>query len=145
MFKCLECGHVFLEPKIWREERGEFWGAPCYESMAGCPRCNEAFSEAYRCKVCGDYFLEEEMHGEVCCECIRDNSDFDSCYAVGENNQKEIQINGFLSYFFTSSEIEHILKSILLENKKIDCSEYINEDIVWFAEQLAKKKEGKYE
>lgn len=45
MYKCLECGFEFEEPTTWRESRGEFWGAPCYESMRGCPRCKGEYDE----------------------------------------------------------------------------------------------------
>lgn len=41
--KCGNCGCVFDEDEIrWEEEyRGEFWGMPAYESMAGCPACGD--------------------------------------------------------------------------------------------------------
>lgn len=42
MLKCLDCGKTFEEVATWEESRGEFWGFPCYERMAGCPYC---FSE----------------------------------------------------------------------------------------------------
>ena len=42
MFKCADCGLVFDESDIatWKEDRGEFWGMPAYETMSGCPRCH---------------------------------------------------------------------------------------------------------
>lgn len=41
LYKCADCGAIFDEDEIaeWKESRGEFWGMPCYEKMAGCPRC----------------------------------------------------------------------------------------------------------
>ena len=40
--KCGDCGKVFDEGEIitWREDRGEFWGMPCYETLSGCPFCH---------------------------------------------------------------------------------------------------------
>lgn len=48
MYKCNDCGEVFDEPKYVQESRGEFWGAPCSETMAYCPHCeSEDFEEYY--------------------------------------------------------------------------------------------------
>ena len=40
--KCGDCGKVFDECEIitWREDRGEFWGMPFYETLSGCPFCH---------------------------------------------------------------------------------------------------------
>ena len=40
-YKCIECGCEFDEPI--KEERGEFWGMPCDETLAGCPHCRGEF------------------------------------------------------------------------------------------------------
>lgn len=39
MYKCNDCGKRFEEPKITRESRGEYWGAPCWEMYRACPYC----------------------------------------------------------------------------------------------------------
>lgn len=39
MFKCEYCGEIFEEPVSAKEDRGEFWGAPCYETIYICPAC----------------------------------------------------------------------------------------------------------
>lgn len=41
MFYCNHCKSVFDEPKEELESRGEFWGAPAYESMYYCPCCGD--------------------------------------------------------------------------------------------------------
>ena len=71
MFKCYECEAVFLEPKIWKESRGEYWGTPCYETLCGCPECGEHFEEAFECKRCGEWFFEDELNDGLC-ECCHD-------------------------------------------------------------------------
>lgn len=38
-FRCNNCGCEFDEPKRVKESRGEFWGAPAYETMYCCPSC----------------------------------------------------------------------------------------------------------
>lgn len=54
---CLECGHVFDEEDAvsWRDDRGEFWGMPCYEEVSGCPVCKGDYAEAYICDCCGEW------------------------------------------------------------------------------------------
>lgn len=38
-YRCLECGEIFDEPDEIRENVGEFWGTPAYESFNVCPCC----------------------------------------------------------------------------------------------------------
>lgn len=39
-YKC-QCGCIFDEPRRVSEPRGEFWGAPCSETMYYCPSCGD--------------------------------------------------------------------------------------------------------
>ena len=41
MLKCEDCGLTFDENEIaeWQEDRGEFWGQPCTQTLQGCPHC----------------------------------------------------------------------------------------------------------
>ena len=74
MFICLDCKHIFSEDDIatWEESRGEYWGAPCYESVSGCPCCKGDCVETYRCSYCnewidGDYIrIDEDRYCEGC-------------------------------------------------------------------------------
>jgi len=47
MYRCKDCGNIFDEDEVakWDEDRGEFWGFPCSESMTGCPLCYGAYEE----------------------------------------------------------------------------------------------------
>ena len=54
-FICYDCGAYFDEPKEVRESRGEFWGAPAFETMYYCPYCeSDDFEES-------NQYLEEEV------------------------------------------------------------------------------------
>ena len=68
MYKCVDCGLVFEEGEeaVWEESRGEYWGFPCSETLTGCPKCKENYEEAYRCKRCGEWFLEDELNDGYC-------------------------------------------------------------------------------
>ena len=54
MQKCLECGKVFEDDEVahWEEDRGEFWGVPCTETVSGCPHCRGDYDEAIKCDSC---------------------------------------------------------------------------------------------
>ena len=56
MFKCDFCGEVFDTPAKIAEDRGEFWGIPCYEIIYVCPGCG---SDAY------DEYDEDEEDDDV--------------------------------------------------------------------------------
>jgi hypothetical protein len=139
MYKCSECGLVFEDARHW-EEHHEFWGASCSEHWSGCPDCSGGFEEAYECKICGEYHTEEELKGGVCGACISRYGNFKTCFEIGKNNPDTIKINSLLMSYFSESEIEDILKKIIIEQGlDKDCSDFINNDISWFGEELAKE------
>lgn len=148
MFKCYHCGWEFEEGEEarWSESRGEAGGAPCYEKMVGCPNCGGGFEEMVRCKICGEYYLDEELTCDVCDECIDEcRGDVDICMSVGNNYKFEVSINSFLAMMFDEKQIEEILlKELKLTNnvKKVDCSPFIDEDKYQFAEYLQKEVNG---
>ncbi len=85
MYKCLDCGHVFEEPKQYSEDRtpgGAFEGGSFIEHYTGCPVCSGAYKEAKQCEICGKYFTDDELTdttemingdcGDCCEQCIED-------------------------------------------------------------------------
>lgn len=142
-YKCFECGEIFDEPKRWEEYRGEFWGTPAYEEVRGCPRCRGDYEELVPCEVCGVEHSEEDLLYGVCDKCIEERRyDVDMCYKIGENDTEKIELNCFLASMFDVAEIELILFNALKEAQKIekvDCNEFINQDISWFAEVYAEE------
>lgn len=50
MFICIDCNRTFDESELasWNEDRGEFWGQRCYETMQGCPFCHSCDYEEYK-------------------------------------------------------------------------------------------------
>jgi hypothetical protein len=140
---CLDCGHIFEEGEEarWSESRGEFWGVASYENMSGCPKCKGNYAKASSCKKCGSAHLEDELNGGVCDDCINEyRKDFDACYKMALCEQTEIKINSLLATLFCESDIEQILIEHIKKNfPNIDCSEYIDSDIYWFGEQIAKE------
>lgn len=78
-FVCVECGHVFLNPKRYIERHG--LDTPPYEQFTGCPKCGGAYVPAQRCEYCGHEITGEYVKtadGNVYCEecfSLRDISD----------------------------------------------------------------------
>ena len=85
MYKCLDCGHIFEEPKQYSEDRtpgGAFEGGSFIEYYTGCPVCSGAYEEAKQCEICGEYFTDDELTdtteyinggcGDCCEQCIED-------------------------------------------------------------------------
>jgi hypothetical protein len=150
MFKCLECGAVFDEPKTWGESRP--YGEGCaYEAFSGCPSCGEGFDEAFECDCCGEYFTKDEMIDGVCKDCIekvvsRNKNNFKDCFLMCKDEEKaSVEINLFLSEMFSQSQIEEILIKELLVTSAfglVDCSRFLNDNV----ELLVKKmKSGEVE
>lgn len=81
MWICIECGRTFEDPVHW-EEKHNLDGPP-YEQMSGCPYCYGAFTEAHRCKKCG-----EIIDGEY----VKINNDryCNGCYLIYELGDENI-------------------------------------------------------
>lgn len=60
MYVCLECRHICDEEDIitWKEDRGEYWGTPCYEEKSGCPHCKGNCVKAFKCDSCEEWITE---------------------------------------------------------------------------------------
>jgi hypothetical protein len=142
-YKCLECGHIFEEGEEsrWCESRGEFWGTPCSEEMSGCPLCKGEYEETIPCEICGAEHLKDELTCGVCDECIDERrNDFETCYKLSKDDKTEVKINSLLASLFDSADIEQILKEYVRERcADVDCSQFIDDDISWFAEMLVKE------
>lgn len=144
-YKCYECGHVFDESDLdfWEEDRGEYWGTRCSETLSGCPKCRGDYAEAVTCDVCGKDFFEEELNNGVCDCCIEKyRYNIDVCNNIGKNDDDKIELNCFLASVFSKEEIENILFEKLKEAQKygqIDCKKFIESDRDWFVERLAEE------
>ena len=76
MYVCLECGEIFDEPDTWSEYHpyGEGYAE---ELWSGCPSCNGAYVEAFKCDCCDewindDYFeVEDKKYCKDCCQLVK--------------------------------------------------------------------------
>jgi hypothetical protein len=111
---CERCGHI-LEPNETELS---------YDDALMCKLCgSEDVSAAYRCEICEEMTSENEIEGcehKVCRSCIeKKRYDLDFCTKVGEECLTEFALNGFLSSFFTESELNDLMLAALKERAKV--------------------------
>jgi hypothetical protein len=144
MYKCLECGAVFEEPKFYKESR-PYGSGFAFEELSGCPSCGEGFENAYKCDSCGEYFTRDEMIDGVCKDCIEDvvsrnKNNLKSCFLMCKDEEKvSVEINLFLSEMFSQSQIEEILIKELLVTSAfglVDCSKFLNDNVELLVEKI---------
>lgn len=144
---CLECGNVFEEGEqiTFQENMGECFGISCNKKISGCPKCGGEYEESTPCAVCGSEYLEEDLNGCLCDECIdKYKNDIEMCFNVGKNDDDNVELNCFLASMFEKSEMEEILFEELKKRNKyvtVDCEKFINSDRSWFAERLVEELE----
>lgn len=145
-FQCHECDRRFEEPDFVIERHG--LDTPPYERMAVCPYCKGYFEQMYQCKICGEWFTDEELTSGVCDDCIyQHDTDIELLYKLGneEEAKENVTLNGFIASVLTEEQISEILMRELRNIKditNISCIEFIGSDKSWFAEQLIKEKQN---
>lgn len=94
-----------------------------YDDTLVCRMCGGDAVPAYRCEICEDIVPEDEIEGcehKVCRTCIeKKRYDLDFCTKVGEECLTEFALNGFLSSFFTESELNELMLAALKDRAKV--------------------------
>ena len=139
---CKDCGKVFDGDEIERryESRGEFWGVPCSEEIAVCPRCGGDFNEAKQCKICGEWIDDDDW--DICEDCLKKHKTIDNCIEIGEEIEMDISINGFLSFIYSKEDIEKVLVEHLKKDAE-KAKEYVDrfcyDDMSYFVDRVLEK------
>ena len=137
-YVCIHCGHHFTEPHNRYNRR---W-SDSDESEQYCPNCgSEDFEEAGHCIKCDEDFPLEQMVVSICRGCVEKAQTFDNALRYGADRKESVEINGFLAWAFTTSDIEEILTNVLRieaghEVGKEDAHKYLSDDIYDFSEWL---------
>jgi hypothetical protein len=145
-YQCHECDRRFEEPDIITETHGMTDGS-C-EKHGVCPYCKGYFEEMTQCRICGQYFTEDELSGGVCDDCIyQHDTDIELLYRLGneEDAKETVLLNGFIASVLTAELIsEIVIRELRTLNYVgcINCTEFIGSDKSWFAEQLIKEKQN---
>lgn len=113
---CLDCGNVFNADEVERVQdyRGECWGRPAYEEELICPHCKSSdIEDAEECEICDSWCSAEELYdnGGICTACLETYSTDKECFEACERNKdtESVELNSYLAYMFSESEIEDIL------------------------------------
>lgn len=145
MLKCNYCGCVIEDDELGthEEDRGEFWGSPCSETVCDDCSCGGGFDEAKRCIECQEWFTDDELIYGYCKECLEEEMTYENAIKYGSENEESVAINGFLASCFSADEIQEILLKELTQAKELMPSRideyvktYCKDDLYYFAEWL---------
>lgn len=78
MYVCCECGSIFENLVIVKEDRGECFGFPAYEEVCVSPCCYGDYAETFQCDCCGEWIIGKYVYidsGPTFCE---------NCYRICE-------------------------------------------------------------
>lgn len=141
MYICMHCGNQFEE--IDRKHYDSATGV--YEEY--CPNCgSDFFEEAEQCEICGDWHAVGYLNGGVCESCMEKQSTIENALAWGEEDTAGVELNGFLAWAFSPSEIEEVLKNELMKNEDLAkkyAHQFCFDDPDAFAQWFKKKEEDK--
>lgn len=142
-YQCHECDRRFEEPDFITETHG--LDSPPYEKIGVCPYCKGYYEPMYQCKICGEWFTDDELTSGVCDDCIyQHDTDIELLYRLGneEDAKETVTINGFIASVLTEEQINEILMRELRTINYacyVNGTEFIGSDKSWFAEQLIKE------
>ena len=71
MYKCLECGEVFEDPKKYCDDLtpgGAFEGGSFLNYYSACPYCAGNYEEVEECFQCGELTICEYIDGKLLCD-----------------------------------------------------------------------------
>ena len=154
MYRCLDCGKAFENPREYSECIGSFWGDPAYQTFEECPYCCGDIEELVQCEICGGYVSEEDLTNGVCECCAREEIDFSSAfrYLTKTNRLRDfflVWLWGIVKSVDAEKECKEIDRTLMAvfrheeaENPEIfkkKLQEYILEDIYDWTEFLEKE------
>ena len=137
IYECDRCGKQFDQPDIVTEPHGEKVGV--------CPHCHGHFEIMYQCKICGEYFTEDDLTDGVCDACIYNDATVERCIRYGADCEESVAINGFIASVLSADKINEILANEIMKANDIipiDCSGFIDDDKSWWVGCYLAEKEN---
>ena len=127
MFVCKKCGKLIEDcefPVVKQCHGYTSLGQPLTEDIEGRCSCGGEFVEAEKCKICGEWFDNRELHG-VCESCLSNYETVGVALAIGKENTESVEgINGFVKSVLSAEQINKILTKWVEENFT-DHSKYV--------------------
>ncbi len=90
MYKCLDCGAEFEEPRKYRDSVPYGIGSVEMPERSCCPHCSGDYEEASECENCAKLFIPERA-AKLCEDCI---------------DNLKVRFSNILHKNFTETEIE---------------------------------------
>jgi len=100
----------------------------CHEAFTGCDEtqtyncihCGTELVDAFQCKECDGDFGEDELHEGYCDECLEKHASYETALDYSEAGERTfVELDQFLGYIFSTSEIEEILHKTLADARKL--------------------------
>ena len=145
MYICERCGNVIEDDEFPTEVQCHGYtslGDSFDETIDGCCSCGGEYVEAYQCKVCGEWFAEDDLCYDVCDDCVKENETVAEALSIGEEYTEQVDINGFVAKVLSVEQINNILSRWVEENfvdRSKDVVEYCGESRDGFCDWLADK------
>ena len=128
MYICNRCGKLIDElptssqchgyTGLGDELREEFAETEC--------SCGGEFVEARQCKICGEYYSDEDYPYDVCECCAEEYETVGHALEYGEQRKEKVEINGFIYSVLSNEQINEILTKWVEENFT-DHSKYVRD------------------
>ena len=143
MYICWKCGDVVEELPSVFDRLCENGGELKYDDRC---HCGGDFVEAQRCEECGEVFPADELENGYCRVCLEHNASVAYALEIGAENE-ENGINGFISWYFgddlQATLMDYVMNDpVAREAITKAADEYCMEDSGYFAEFLARKRNG---
>lgn len=137
MYICKECGDTYTENDAPKYKDFTRFGEKHF--IDDC-FCGGELVEANECEICGEYTANT-----FCEDCLTEYQKPIKAKAYGDTRKESVEINGYLAFEFTASQIEEILwrelQSAIILGAENKAKEFCGDDIVHFEDWL--KKGGK--
>ena len=151
MLICRRCGEVTEEEHLSTYEEVHAWsslGQPFAEKRVDYEcGCGGTFVPARKCPICDEWYNEDE--GSICDECLEKGETLENALKVGEEDYRDVRVNGFVKYYLNVDQINDILISVvkaMCDPKDRKIARYCELDSGWFRDWLeaeAEEKKGK--
>ena len=142
---CATCKHVFDEDDAERHVCREYDDRGCVDVVEyyACPNCgSEDLREAVECAICGEWYANDELIGDVCEECLKAATTPENIwrYSKQEGEMKRIVLSvpDVVADYFERREIVAMIRKAFCELKDdARIAEYCMLDKESFAEFCA--------
>lgn len=148
MLICPHCNNIVTEEEACTTDKTYDYEGGCrvvvssFSHYGCCENCGHELEKATLCKVCGEYYYEENefppMEYGVCEECFEEALSIQTALNLGSTNSEKISINGFALFLLGEDKINSILveyiKNMQLNDKGKEVANFFSQDKSYLAD-----------